>query len=91
MPHYYYGVVRSHQAVQTAGCPLLRAEGGIHRPWRRPAKERLCELYQCGWSASTTPAAIARFCILIQGVDNPDQAPLRPVRLPQQQPRYSPN
>jgi hypothetical protein len=48
MPRYYYGVVRSHQAVRTAGCPLLRAEGGTHRPCTRPIKERLCELYQGG-------------------------------------------
>jgi hypothetical protein len=27
MPRYYNSVVRSHQAAQTAGCPLLRAEG----------------------------------------------------------------
>ena len=31
----------------------------------------------------------ARFCILIQGVDNLEQAPLRPAPIPQNQPLYS--
>jgi hypothetical protein len=53
MPRYYYSVVRSHQAVRTAGCPLLRAEGGTHRPCTRPTKERLCKLYQEGWGAAS--------------------------------------
>jgi hypothetical protein len=38
MPRYYNSVVRSHQAVRTAGCPLLRAEGETHRPCTRPTK-----------------------------------------------------
>ena len=33
----------------------------------------------------------ARFCILIQGVDNPEQAPLRSALRPQNQAQYSPN
>ena len=31
----------------------------------------------------------ARFCMLIQGVDNPDQAPLRPAPIPPRRPEYS--
>src|SRR5215207_1203807 len=31
----------------------------------------------------------ARFCILIQGVDNPDQAPLHPAPVPPFRARYS--
>jgi hypothetical protein len=33
MPHYYCGMVRSHQAGQCGRLPAtLRAEGGTHRP-----------------------------------------------------------
>src|SRR5215216_1490756 len=31
----------------------------------------------------------AKFCILIQGVDNPDQAPLRPAAVPPFRTKYS--
>jgi hypothetical protein len=42
MPRYYNSVVRSHQAVRTAGCPLLSAEGGTHRPCTRPTLNGVC-------------------------------------------------
>ena len=54
MPRYYNSVVRRHQAVRTAGCPLLSAEGGpIARVHAHP-KRRLYELYQGGRSAATS-------------------------------------
>lgn len=39
-----------------------------------------------GLSGNPLAYAPAEFCILIQGVDNPDQAPLRPAPVPQNQP-----
>src|SRR5215217_6296148 len=54
-------------------CPVRVSENGV---CRKPARLR----------PGTTSA---RFCILIQGVDNLEQAPLRPAPIPQNQPLYS--
>jgi hypothetical protein len=48
---------------------------------RKPALIRPC---------TTSTTTTARFCIVIQGVDNPDQAPLRPAQGTQKRAQYSP-
>ena len=62
---------------------------------RYPLVEFFGLAYALSWILESplayAPALLcARFCLLIQGVDNPDQAPLLPAPAPQNRPRYSP-